>query len=503
MRVTSLQMAGFRSFANMDSIELGTINVLIGANNSGKSSILRALSLMQTSEGSPPYPDVRIGHPSASIRIGLTGIDNPTWTGLPAAPLVITLSTEDRRGGSIALNFIQPNGSSSAVSQLPAIEPYHFIVPYLSKRKVMTFQEDVRQQHAMAITQTMTYLAAKLSRLGNPEFPGSEKYRDTCRAILGFVVTAVPSEGGQRPGTYLPTREVLPIEQMGEGVPNIVALLADLALSKDKLFLIEEPENDLHPAALKALLELILESSSTNQFVISTHSNIVVSTLGASPEAKILEVSSVRNRLPTEATVRPVDATPQSRLDVLRSLGYSLSDFDLWDGWLFLEEASAERVIRDYLIPWFTPALTRVRTISANGVSRVEPSFDDFHRLTLFSQLQEVYSRSTWVCVDGDEPGNELVRKLRDKYRSWPADRFRTFSSQQFERYYPSHFHERVDSVLGIQDRQARREAKRVLLDDVRSWLDEDEARGKAALRIDAAEVIEVLREISSKLKPQ
>ena len=53
-------------------------------------------------------------------------------------------------------------------------------------------------------------------------------------------------------------------------------MLAEITLAKNKLFLIEEPENDLHPKALKALLELILESSASNQFVISTHSNTLI-----------------------------------------------------------------------------------------------------------------------------------------------------------------------------------------------------------------------------------
>ena len=41
---------------------------------------------------------------------------------------------------------------------------------------------------------------------------------------------------------------------MGEGVANIVGLLVDLCLAENKLFLIEEPENDIHPKALKGLL---------------------------------------------------------------------------------------------------------------------------------------------------------------------------------------------------------------------------------------------------------
>ncbi|ARU22344.1 membrane protein [Ralstonia solanacearum] len=227
----------------------------------------------------------------------------------------------------------------------------------------------------MQVSSNMSNLAAKLSRISNRSFPGSDNYARACEAILGFVVTAVPSQNGQQPGIYLPSREVVPIDQMGEGVPNIVALLVDLTLSSGKLFLVEEPENDLHPEALKALLDLMVESSQRNQFVVSTHSNIVVRHLGAVEASRVFHVSAPKGELPTTAEIEEVPNTPQARLNVLRELGYSFSDFDLWDGWLIVEESSAERIIRDYLIRWFAPKLSRVRTLAANGTGNVEATF--------------------------------------------------------------------------------------------------------------------------------
>jgi hypothetical protein len=67
------------------------------------------------------------------------------------------------------------------------------------------------------------------------------------------------------------------------------------------------------------------------------------------------------NVIPT-STVREVPATREARIGVLRRLGYELSDFDLWDGWLILEESSAEVIIR-YLIP---PVATNLATRFCN-----------------------------------------------------------------------------------------------------------------------------------------
>jgi predicted ATPase len=59
---------------------------------------------------------------------------------------------------------------------------------------------------------------------------------------------------------------------------------------------IEEPETDLHPRALHGLLDLIVQSAAehNNQFVISTHSNIVVRHLGGLDDRIITRSSASR-----------------------------------------------------------------------------------------------------------------------------------------------------------------------------------------------------------------
>lgn len=498
MKVKSITLQNFRSFSDATSFDLSQLNVLIGANNSGKSSVLRGLAAMQeTSETGPA--DVRVGSTSASIIIDLEAL-LPAWSEGPVGKLAIAISSPDRQSGGTQIVMHYPSGST-IVGMLTAVEPNHFIVPYLSKRKVMTFAEDVRSQLAMRVFNTMTHLAARLSMVSNQYHPRNRQYSEACEAILGFVVTCIPSANGQQPGIYLPNSETLPIGQLGEGVPNIVSLLAELAISEEKLFLIEEPENDLHPIALKALLDLIVASSERNQFVISTHSNIVLSHLGGIPDANVYEISTVPKKLPTEAIVKKIERSPEARLAVLRSLGYTLSDFDLWDGWLFLEEASAERLIRDYLVPWFVPSLARVRTVSAGGAGNVEPSVQDFYRLVRFTHLESVYRDATWVRVDGDDAGKLAIAKLTESFPSWERGRFDTFTQPNFENYYPAVFKERILEVLAIQDRQTKRASKKELLNAVLQWIKEDLDRAKTALEHSAADVISELRRIATHLK--
>lgn len=502
VKVTSVRLQNFRSFSDSGSIELGQLNVLIGANNSGKSSILRGLHHIQQGLESI-YDDVRVGSQHAQIDIELTdaATTSAIWgvmTGSEQYTFNVTLTINrdvNRVDYKLLSNDEIVNHGNLC---LPCFEPDHFMVPFLSKRKTAKYSEDIRESQVKVVSPDMSSLPAKLTRLSNPEFPSYKYYAEACKAILGFVVTNIPSSSGQLPGIYLPSQETVAIDQMGDGVPNIVHLLASLAVSEGKLFLVEEPENDLHPIALKALLDLIVLSSEHNQFVISTHSNIVVSHLCSVQDSRLFRVSSERGLLPTEATVERIPPTPEARMSVLQELGYAFSDFDLWDGWFILEESSAERIIRDYLIPWFAPSLTRVRTLSAGGVTNVEAAFKDFHRMMLFVHLQPAYADRAWVRVDGDEPGKLIVDSLRTKFPSWNPNRFNIFSETTFEYYYPAVFRDRADEVLQISNKNDRREAKRKLLKDVIDWLNADPERGKTALAESAESVIQDLQQIEA-----
>ena len=98
-----------------------------------------------------------------------------------------------------------------------------------------------------------------------------------------------------------------------------------------------------------------------------------------------------------------------------------------WDAWLLLEESSAEKIVRSYLIPWFVPSLqSRLRTYSAHSLSEVPTKFSDFNDLLVFLHLEPVYKNRAWVVVDGGTSEMEVIRKLREMYEKsgWKGDHF-------------------------------------------------------------------------------
>ncbi len=440
----------------------------------------------------PPAP----GRAAATIRKCFAiDISNP------ALKLRMLLGSQVTSGGIAIQNADPPN---QGFGRLQPQEPHNFIYTYLSKRKVYGFAREVNRDRTLAVQTNLVNLVAKVSRLSNSDYERAEEYAELCRAVLGFRISvhAAADGNGQQAGIPVGRYGYIPIESMGEGVSSQLGLITDLCMADGNLFLIEEPENDIHPESLKTLLNVIVEKSAANQFIVTTHSNIVTRYLGAAPDSRIFEFESdyVPNTVPT-STIREVEPTAEARIAVLRRLGYELSDFDLWQGWLILEESSAEVIIR-YLIPWFVAGLARVRTVAAGGTSKVEPTFEDFRRLFLFAHLEPQYRGRAWVIVDGDGEGKKAVASLRDKYKDWPPDHFTTWRQPDFEAYYPSRFAEQVTAVLAMPH-DKKPAAKKKLLDEVKAWCDAHQQEAKVEFEKSAGEVIEALRRIEADLQPK
>jgi hypothetical protein len=166
----------------------------------------------------------------------------------------------------------------------------------------------------------------------------------------------------------------------------------------------------------------------------------------------------------------------------------------MWDGWLMLEEASAERVIIECSIPHFAPRLARVRTVSARGIAGVEPAFHDSAQASPLHALGSRLRGALLGPCRGDAPGNETVLKLRRDFPTWPQGSFETFEQEDSERYYPAAFEETVATVLGIADRQEKRRAKKELLLSVLQWFAEDVARSTRKFEVSASEIIASVR---------
>lgn len=510
MWISEVTLNNIRSFENANIQLSKGINLIVGANNSGKSTLLRSILWIQKNF-SLNSTDLRIakedGYVNLLIKeVGKEFINYSSYTGKVSLVLKLNINAsiditfnqlddEDHVIATLTQGF--PNKNQNMISDQ---EPLNFIYPYLSKRKVMTFEETINSNITNLVRGNLSNLYAKVDRISNPQIPANEQYVQACKDIIGFQVTTTSSDHGKKAAYIVSNYENILLDAMGEGVANLLGLIVDLCMAENKLFLIEEPENDIHPKALKKLLNLIAEKSVNNQFIITTHSNIVAKYLGALPDSKLFSVSmDFENRIPT-SHIEEIPNTSEARRNVLEELGYDFFDFDLWSAWLILEESSAESIIKEFLIPWFVPDLqSKIHTFSAKGIDQVIPKFEDFNNLFVFLHLQPVYKNLAWVIVDGGEEEAKIIEKLKNTYTrsGWKADNFLQFSKHDFERYYPIKFKDEVDNVLKLPSGQHKQKQKKAILEQVKTWCTENPEDAKTAFKESASEVIDILTNIA------
>lgn len=539
MKIKTLTLQNLKSYPNADINLSPTINLLVGENNSGKTTIIRSLLNLQYKAFE--RKDIRSGETSAKILIELSEVSaldlrlfqNPKtngaikndksievfWhLGLTPAGTVVEENLFDGAGKTLwKMNSkSRKHGKAKRVEKsfsdfpmFPDVEnKSNYIFPFLAKRKTEYYDSNISHDQYFKIQEGMRNLAARVHRLENPSHPRHDKFISLCDDILGFRIGVIPLDqqhgNGYEPGMYVTGTTMIPIRSMGEGVVNILGFIVTLLTEDGKLILIEELENDIHPTALKKLLTLIIEKSGKNQFVISTHSHIVLKYLGIVPDSKIFFTEIANdfrsNPIPT-SKVTVIKNDPKSRMDVLEKLGYEFNDFELYEAYLILEESSAECIIRDFLIPNFVPQLYgRLRTIAAKGVDDLDARVSDFNRLFVFIHTSPVYFKKAWVVADGDSTGKECISGLKAKFNSWPADHFLNFTKSNFEEFYPSRFRETVNAAFSLSGIK-KQKAKEKLIGDVMEWALKNRDEAMKAFESSACEVIKVLRQISKTLE--
>jgi AAA15 family ATPase/GTPase len=502
MKVSKVTLSNIRGYENSE-IELSPkINLVIGENNSGKTTILKSLLLLQDLSAINSS-DVRSNVHQGAVSLVLSDIKATSNFVAPFntfnSPIESILYSFTKVESLIAVKTRVSNEPLTLQNFVSAEEPNNFIYPFLSRRKVSQFNENIGEQSANAVSGNLSNVFAKVDRISTDGLPAKDRYSKACSEILGFHISSFPSAVNGKKAVYIiDDFQNIPLESMGEGVSNILGLILDLCVAKDKLFLIEEPENDIHPKALKKLLNLIIEKSDTNQFVITTHSNIVLKHLGSSDSSKIFKVDmEFEDRIPT-SYVSEIENTPEARREVLEDLGYELFDFDIWDTWLILEESSAEAIIREFLIPDFVPGLKYVlKTCAAGSVSKVSARIEALHSLCLFLHLQKSFNDRIWVVVDGGETEKKITDDLKNKYKSWKEDRIIQFAEHDFEKYYPQQFQEQVSNIL-TKSGDDKRKAKKELLDEVKKWYGENPDLAREEFEKSALEVINILKGIET-----
>ncbi len=520
MIIKSAHLHNVMSFKEIKLSFSRNINIIIGDNNSGKSTIIRSIDRLQggniNAEGW-----VRNGVSHGYSIFSFEGAKATKYFSevnkvfmliqegnITLAQILNASNKEPRLRNLSKLKFNEdgefPEENLKRFVSFSDEEPDNVL--YASYARRGYYESQISKENTNRIRQDLGNLNSRLQKLDNGNHYNHKPFKKACKEILGFEPGVIAyGRGGNNQlsiGIYTDNTNIITINNMGQGVTHILGLLTILYTQDDNIILLEEIENDLHPRVLKQLLNVIVEKSRRNQFIISTHSNIVLRHLGAVSGSRIFQTSWKmskygKQRLPL-SQIQEIANTPEARVKVLQEMGYDVLDFELWQGYLLFEESTSELIVREYLIPTFTPKLKdKLRTVASQGVDDISNKFKSFLNLFVFIHLSNIYHDKAWVIVDGDSAGIKVINDLKKTFNNWNPDNFIHLELTAFELYYPSRFSRKVDKVLGMSKGMEKQKAKVQLRQEVLEWARHNE-NAQGEFQKSAGELIQILKQIES-----
>ncbi len=334
-RIKKLTPRGFLSFApDFPGVELGDLNVFIGANGSGKSNFFEAARFLQEAQrnlraflnSSSEVKDwVWDGAPEAMSRIEFdVGSDTLRYF-LGVEPLAgVSISVEGLEFVESAnrprnlmwrdSDYVQISGKKRATSFTEAVRPDATVLQEFRDARIDKQARAMRD--ALASIQFFTEWG--FGRAKNP-VRGPQPSATIQGALLADTTNAPLRLNTmlQRKGF----RERL-LEHVTSVLPGVVDVLADFVMGSTQIVFMEanrahrtpasrlsdgtlhwlllglilldeendspvfldEPELGLHPDAIASLARLLKEASARRQVIVSTHSSLLVSSFTDTPE---------------------------------------------------------------------------------------------------------------------------------------------------------------------------------------------------------------------------
>jgi predicted ATPase len=315
-----LRITNFRGFRNFQMDGLGRINLLVGPNNCGKSTVLEALLLlaeqadpaavgltcfarggMESGDSSNGQKNARIavrhifyGHQAildSEFSILSNNIDEAhiLRVGISRASKTSEPNTSSSIPGRLTLNYSKTVGDT--VSQYNILLTSHAEWPIADLReRAERLKDDTKVQFIGPEPSNAIIIAHNLSLISlNPE----EKFvLDVLRIleprIVGITATSVSNAGDRsdRNGVYVKLSgetERIPIASLGDGVWRLLGLALALVHARGSVLLVDEIDIGLHYTAQVDMWRMVKGAAETLdvQVFATTHSSDCIRALAS------------------------------------------------------------------------------------------------------------------------------------------------------------------------------------------------------------------------------
>ncbi|WP_265821173.1 AAA family ATPase [Geovibrio ferrireducens] len=336
--IKSIKMQNLLSFGEDPvEIKLNSLNVLIGANGSGKSNLIDVISILQSAPRDIDAPfrksggfqswvwrnsennnqQIRIETVTSYIDVILHDEDEPLVYYINIADtafirmheIISNYNNRDKVyydsvegellvGGKITkLDYNEINIDQSVLSQLKgsSYRVLSFLGKHFESIKIYrdwSFGRNTITRQPQPVDARNDFLAEDFSNLAlvlnNLKMDVKSK-NEIKRLLKEFYSGIEDFETSFNMGQiqlYLQENDYqIPATRLSDGTLRYLCLLAILCHPKPPaLICIEEPELGMHPDMIPTLAKLLKEASQKTQLIITTHSDILIDALSDSPE---------------------------------------------------------------------------------------------------------------------------------------------------------------------------------------------------------------------------
>lgn len=371
MKILSIGVKGFRSFVEVNLALNKQLNVIVGENNVGKSSLLGAINLVRTL---PMYalpetywPDGKWSGPlslSLSIRLNKLELGKISQkVRFPESTGALSGSALEQKIGntlSVQIDWERPNHLPTLMMKFTGLDGrqaahvspslgnevvsregllefgsivYNEIVALLNEQYI-AFPE-FRQRPQASATEVLQstegiHIASVLFLLKNGTRHQAKRF-NKIKGAFGSIFPNLKLEVTKSPGSPPALvierkrggRHRLPLESVGAGIAEMVIMLAHISAETSKVFVVDEPELHLHPHSQRLLSGIFRENSLQNQFIVVSHSPHFVDSRELGSVAIVRQESSRTNVIKLEANY----LDDQESAAVSKNLGVEEKEF--------------------------------------------------------------------------------------------------------------------------------------------------------------------------------
>ena len=270
-------------FKGLDSIELkdcGNVNVIVGKNNSGKSSILQAIQMAELSLSNVGWDQLQpklniedLLSDKGKIKINLTYMDDSKIqislrSGYENRSISTPRPNENQKFKSI---LIQPSTSMRTELMKRTRQSPKEVVEHIKK-------DEYSKVNLLDILSAIKYYATRNEGEFTPE-----DYDKLIHEIIRYFpeLENIESDRTEEDISTLNYEEYgkkLDIIYSGTGLLHFLEVLLKITVSKANIVLFDEPESALHPDLQRQFIEFLHRISGEKkiQFFLATHSQVLL-----------------------------------------------------------------------------------------------------------------------------------------------------------------------------------------------------------------------------------